>query len=564
MSIVENYINEQRILLLKRQRELIEKYPARYYFDLLFDLATIFEEFYVDQHDDRGRLQEGSVALANLSFAILLQKQFIEDKRVVDKIQNKWYAKIQKQAKKSGRQNNTLTELLHTSLALSELDEYEDIEKNDSSRKLRLQDTGLQVEVLYQDLIDIEKVTQQKYPFEIAYYVNYGRQLAPHWIKEAKIILPGKTDLDVEASFGIISWEIATTEYLAHYGIEETFSWHGNTYQTILIVRILAFFVEYYKSRYGTSFEMNIHRDASTVPSAIYKSMEELGIETGEPLGPFVLLDQKNMVKRLHKIFRSTTPKPEIEKHLVFFTVHINKKLEKLSLLHTPFLCQGDKTAIFLRPLMWQNPWIPIVQRLIGNKKEEASVTIATNRLKDLFKKREFSVLADEVIYQEDGKTPLTDIDMAALKDKHLFLFQLKMTPPRSHAQLYKSHVKDALTKAYRQNRKVFNYLSENWIEFRHKLDTDIAWNELQIHRIVLSTSFEADRSEKIKESIKISQFELERYLMNNARLLIDDDMEEIPKVLQYPFYEEGELTGDRLWELIESNTLWSFLDKKE
>ena len=120
---------------------------------------------------------------------------------------------------------------------------------------------------------------------------------------------------------------------------------------------------------------------------------------------------------------------------------------------------------------------------------------------------------------------------------------------------------------ACKQLDKVLNFLSNNWEDFRAELDSELAWKSVIVHRIILSSTFEADRSSKFldKGLWKISMFELERYLQNDAALMFNVDSDQPIPTLQDGFYPKGEqLSGQRLWELIEEGILWKFLGVEE
>lgn len=561
---VEDYINEQRELLLKRQRELIEKYPARYCFDLLFDLATVFEGFYASYDTNTYNLQQDTQALGRLIFELLDRLNFTTDKRKAKQIQEKWKKKIKKQAQDDQwGQDLPLANLLLVAVELRALEEVEDTNR-DGRYKVSITDGEPTVEVVDPMFWQEEQATARKYEFEIAFYQVLGIELASYSVREEKTILPGLTALDAELSLEIIGWEEATTAYLEHYGIEEKFKWQGQTFQRTMLIRMLALWVVYYQGRYELFFSFPI-TDGMTIPQAIHETMENLELMIEEPLGPLVVMEWEDLLQRLKKAFRNTVSTKTLEHHLKFFVPEKNIKQADFSLFQTPLLRKGDKAVLFLRPLMGQNTWTPIVQRLIGNKKENHRIAQATKRLADLFRPHDFRVLIDEKIYDPETKRLITDIDIAALKDGHLFLFEMKMTRPRVHAKEYRNHLKIIFGKACEQLDDVVAFLSTNWEDFRSSLGSTMSWEEIKVHRIILSSSFEADRSKKLlkKGLWKISMFELERYLRNDAALMFDVGEEESVQELQGGFYSIDEhLSGQRLWELIEGNVLWTFLEK--
>jgi hypothetical protein len=549
----------------QRQRQITTTLEEHYAFDFLFLLAVLFEDFYEQSPDDFNFLQQSTAGLGQLTGQVFQNKKWKYDAEDTEQKQVRMLARLYHIAQEPS-QLASLSRLLKLEGYFSQLATLKDINAYDHSCKLMQTADGRIVTLLVNETgLQREAKTLLKYKFVKTYYTFSGMMMVERRIREELFLSRGRDEVDRYAYRQILAQEIAVQEYLDHYGIESEFSWHGTELDSSLLSHILSFFTYYFQARYGEAW----HQEQSemTVPQKVLKVNMDL-VEKGarELLGPLYLCTFENMLTRLCECLPPHVEEDVLRAHLAFFIHKLERPEEVIDLAQTPLLQYEDHIAIFVRPLMLQNAWYPLVQRLVGNpedREEKKRVERAAFRLGDLFKERGFKVIVEEPIKKAESKEDKTDIDLAAFKDSHLFLFQLKMTALKPRARDYKSHLENALKKAYRQNRKVYQHLAEHWAIYRSRLGTHKTWEQVEVHQLVISTSLEGDRRPIFGDSLKISQFELERYLKNDAYLMADDDTMKIPFALQTPFYENGNLTGPRLWELIEQDTLWSFLDER-
>jgi hypothetical protein len=562
---IEEYIEKLQSTIDEKQLAIIDSLEGEYALDVLFEFAIIYESYFLEYYDrNSGMLQLSTFSLAHLLRKIFKrQKKWSRELDDVEQIHVRIVMRLLQNIEKSTEETIIWALLYYESLR-AELDNIKDILYDRSCKVTITPDGKLSVENINEAGLRNELKTQLKYPFQTSYY-NFSAQVRVEEMINVGLFKPqGGNEMARNASEPIKAQEIATRAFLDHYGIEEEFIWRGEHYQASLLVRLLSSLIYSFQSSYGQLFAQQgkklpfRQKIFDTIIDFINKGVEEIP-------GPLFLCALSSFYDRTINNF-SEIEAEILRKHIDFFRYKLGKNPDELQLAQTPLLQIGNYLAIFVRPLMLQNAWFPLVQKLIGNpgdKGESGRSMRAANRLGSLFKDRGFHTLVEENILKKEGKDVKTDIDIAAFKDNHLFLLQLKMTRPKLFGSEYKSHLEDALKVAYRQNRKVCNHLEANWSMFKRKLGTTSEWKEITKHLIVVSTSFEGDRRAIFKESLKISQFELERYLLNDAYLMLDEDKMEIPDALKKPFYSKKGLTGKRLWELIESDALWSFLNKK-
>ncbi|MCB9285071.1 MAG: hypothetical protein H6563_13425 [Lewinellaceae bacterium] len=563
--MVEAHIQNLIQKIEEKQDQIIQDLPTLFLIDLLFDLSVIYEDYYAqNRNGSPGALQTGTDALGRVVNKLVRFGDFKQERRDVEQVQLECFQNLVSLAGNNS-QSEKLANLLKLELQLLELESLQQTDKFDRSCEVKLHPDGkLSTTIVHQEGFKYEITTEWKYKYQISFFWNTGEKIVDYQLKNGKVILPSTNDHDANSAIGILSWEYATKAYLEQYGIEETFTYQRQQYDTGLLSQVLAFLIVYPQSRYGVSFEE--HLESGNTPKVVLETILQ-GIDRYEDFtGPLFLETWPDMVIRMNEVFPKV-PKEKMERHLAFFTATIRTEKEAIDLFQTPLLRMGNIVAIFCRPLMLQNPWLPLIRRLIGNpgdKYENARSSRAVETLSCLFEAHGFQTIVEYEIPKANSNQPDTDIDLAAFDGDHLFLFQHKMTAPKATWSEYKSHIDDALKEANRQNRKAYSYLESNWSSFREKWRTELDWEQINVHRIILSTSYEADRRVFSEESIKISQFELERYLRNDPFFLIDEDQWEITNEHNLGFYpQEARLSGGNLWKLIQENRLWSFLDKQ-
>lgn len=401
------------------------------------------------------------------------------------------------------------------------------------------------------------------------YYSNAGREAAFEMTRNGNFVPQGANEDDLADSFDIFAMQIAAKSCGEHYGIEENFKLEGKEYNTSLLIQIISLLNVYAKSRYGYSYEAQ-----SKKPSACKRILRiwQTQIEKDGRMasGPLFVDTWDNLKHRILAVFDNAS-EDEIERHLTLISTQLDNDPRDVNVFEKPLLRFRNWVFFFARPLMHQNAWLPVLLPLLKNitgKKEPEGkglrVIRSTEDLAERFRHNDFRVLVDEKLPRPENPTQsLTDVDILALKDDWLVILQIKMTHPRATLKEAADHKKQ-LEKGGDQLAKTMGFFEENWPAFRNKLDSDREWSDLKTIPLVVSTSFEFDR-ERFSGYLKISQFELERYLENDAHLLhLTPEM-----LLKDPgwqrafsfFQPHGKLSGALLQQLILSDALWQFLD---
>ncbi len=406
-----------------------------------------------------------------------------------------------------------------------------------------------------------------KYQALTEYYLNKGRYVAFELVRHKAVAVKGTNEDDQADSFDHICRQIATKEFLEHYGIEEDFTLDGKEYRSSLLIQILAFLSVYATSRYGQYWENSAgESDVINRIFGVWKSTIEIHGQMAP--GPLYVDSWKNMVERLGKTVGKYSLE-EIERHLAFFALELDASNANPNLIEKPLLRLGNLVIFFARPLMHQNSWLPILLPLIKAtrnwqpKQAPDRIKASTENLAQKFEHHHFAVWRDFDLVDQETQNTITDIDIVALKDDCLVLVQVKMTYPRASLKEAWYH-RNAMETAGVQMAKSITFLEEHWEIYRHKLGTGKEWSDFEIIPLVVSTSFEYDR-ELFSGFLKISQFELERYLENDAFLFHlgpDWPTEQNDWEKEHVFYPVGEtLSGELLRTLIASNALWHFLE---
>ncbi len=333
------------------------------------------------------------------------------------------------------------------------------------------------------------------------------------------------------------------------------------------MVQIIAFLSVYSSSRYGQYWEES-GGESDLIKRIL--GVWRINLEKHGQIapGPLYIDSWKNTVERLRRTVGEYSFE-EIERHLDFFSFDLEAQNALLNLIEAPLLRLGNLVVFFARPLIHQNSWLPVLFPLIKSngkirpEKAQDRTKASTVHLAQKFKKHGFSVNVDLDLVDPKTQNRVTDIDIVALKDNALVLVQVKMTHPRASLMEAKGH-RTAMIKAGEQMTLSLSFLEKNWGACKHTLGSKKDWSDLEIIPLVVSTSFEFDR-ELFSGYLKISQFELERYLENDAFLFHlgkdwpteQNDWEKVH--LLYPMGET--LSGGLLKTLIESNALWLFLE---
>lgn len=539
--------------------------------DFLMELAILFEKRHGTE-EKLVNLQVASVTLSKLLKDAFQKITFCAPEKNLDEIQVQ-LLKCLKGAYNQGI--NPKLEQLYNLYEIENLcDQLEQIHLYDDHCEVDwFEEGGFKTRI--KDFKGLKNYCRDGLKWEelIEFYTNKGRWTATKMVENEKLFLPGKNEDDRADAFDHVARQIGTLAYLEHYGVEEKFEFKGSTYHTSLLVQILSFLIIYTRSRYGYLWEM--HGKESNIAKRILNvwqiNLEQDGRETP---GPLFISTWSEFVARTKKVIGEVWPEEDIEHHLSFFSVDLESLSGYLNILETPLLRYGDWVVFFARPLMYQNSWIsilkPLVKTIKGKQPEGAQHRnkLSTLRLAKKFKEHEFSVLTDVDLITPGYNKPCTDVDIFALKDSCLFLIQVKMTFPGLTMKDINDHRKNALAKGAEQTQKSLAYFKNHWRYFCQQcsLPEDLNWESLEVVPLIVSTSTEWDRNSELGFT-KISQFELERYLENDAGFLhfnADADFIHPDGANEYLFYPKDEqVSGKKLKALIEENALWEFLEPK-
>ena len=534
---------------------------------LLFDLSVLFEQLYGAK--ERGmEIQIATTLLTKLIRDVIYKKgikiRAITEEHVPERLLSRLLNLREKGYDKS------LTYLWQSYESLEGLDIIIQIQKYDENCEVKEYPEGCIITRVRDGRFEyFQNYIRDglKYEALTNYYLNKGRYIGFELVRSGSIVLLGKNEDDKADSFKIIGRQIATTEFLEHYGVEEIFTLNGQEYRTSLLVQILSFLTVYSASRYGYYWEESAEGpDVIRRISGVWKLNAEVHNQMAP--GPLYVDSWENTLVRLSRAIGEITLE-EIDRHLNFFAVDLASTKAKISLIEKPLLRLDNLVVFFTRPLMYQNSWLPILlplikaQGKIRPEKAQERTTASTKILAEKFKDHHFFVWTDLDLWDSEIEKTITDIDIVALKESALILLQIKMTHPRACLKEAKDH-RNAMVKAGEQMALSVEFLKKHWKSYGPKLGSSIEWADLKVIPLVVSTSFEYDR-ERFFGYLKISQFELERYLENDAFLFhLDPDWPNSPSdwEMEYLFYPAGEkLSGSLLKKLIDSNALWQFLE---
>ncbi|MCB9052392.1 MAG: hypothetical protein H6556_23400 [Lewinellaceae bacterium] len=534
-------------------------------FTFLFDLSVFFEQQYAHLGPDK-RMQVAGVWLGKLIKEVLAKKALPTPKKPDAALQEELLGRLV-QLNDAGM-DETLVSICRLFETNEFLEDFRQIHQYDDNCELRAYGEGcIRTVVKEGRFAGLKNYIRDgmKYEKLADYYFNKGRIEAFELLKSGNLALADKTEDDLDH----LAHQIAAQSFLEHYGVEPEFTMNGQHYHTALLIQLLSFLIIYTRSRYGVPWEEQAGEDDTVkrIFSVWGANLKERGRQT--PRSLFVSSWEK-FIRRANTTFKNKWTKEDIEQHLLFFSSRVDGSLKYLNIFEKPLLLLDDKVAFFARPLMMQNGWVPVLLPLIKRTSREqpeganARVKRSTELLGQKFREHDFIVLNDvDLIIPDTGKS-VTDIDLLAIKENHLFVMQLKMTYPRATLREAWKHRKDKLAEGGEQVKSSIDYLAKYWPEFRAKLNIQKDWAELKVTPLVVSTSFEYDR-DLFSGFLKISQFELERYLENDAFLLSaghEDLLENNSLEIEFKFYrDEEKLSGQRLRELIHGNALWGFLE---
>lgn len=557
--MVSQEIERLKESLLQKQQTLIGQLGYSDLLQLLFDLAIIFEDY---SYQNRHRTFDSAIiCLGKLILNVIKFRPPIDvGEGDLEEIQVALLSVLlAKKDKKSV--SPKLEKLFRVYLDVESLEELQQIDKYDRSCNVMYKGNNeFRTQLAHLEGRQYDIKVGLKYQYQIDFYYNKASIIAEQQIKTGQLELLGKNELDREASLVQCIQKIAALEILLHYGIESEFTIESITYKKELLLEILSLLITYPQSRYGLGFEQNADK-LGIIQAVLQTNIEFIQRGGREMPGPLLICTWRDLEERMISVFGERYSEDDICAHIKFFTIFLNHGTEELAIYKTPILRLDDHAFIFVRPLMLQNSWITLLKKLLGQTgkvDEQMRAKRSTQRLATLFRESGFNVVTDHVLKlpMSKGKSE-TDIDLGAIKGKYLFLLQIKMTGPRATYKSIQSFIENSLKEAGKQNKRVMAFLPKNWKEEREIFETDLPWEELIKIPLVVSTIFDRDRQE-FSGSLKISQFELERYLENDAYFLFNNDQELSGQ--NHRFYE-GELSGAKLHRLIQEEKLWQFLD---
>lgn len=527
----------------------------------LMELALVFEEKFASE-EHLGRVQVGVMALDRLLEEVFGEAEFNKGTKTLEEIQLQ-LRQVLKKVEQDGTNKNIqqLFSLYESEIRLQELIQ---IHKYDKNCTVTYYQEG-RIKTVLKNPEGLRHYIKDGLKFEqlTDFYAKKGVLMSEDSVVRGKVHLP--EDQDEQLIFlEAVAQSLAASDYLDHYGVEEILKLENRLYKKSHLVEALSFLISYVQLKYGSILgEQDPKED---VIISIARTMREnIAQAEGETPGPLFISTWKELVHRMHDVFLAQLSLQEVEQVLSVFAIRLDRPIKELNIFEKPLLRLGPIIVLFARPLMLQNGWMPILNTLFrGTHKREQQkrVDLATEKLAEKFRKHGFQVWSDEKLVTNGGIK--TDIDLVVFKKDHLFLLQLKMTTPRATQKEADSHIREALKKAGKQAREAYEFLEENWPVIQHKWDISQKWQDLKVIPLVVSTSFEADRQE-FSGYLKISKFELERYLENDAFLFHHNPLDFPPDdnwTNPYLFYPaDAQVSGAELLNLIEEDRLWLFLE---
>lgn len=247
--------------------------------------------------------------------------------------------------------------------------------------------------------------------------------------------------------------------------------------------------------------------------------------------------------------------------------------------------------STFLRDRNWFNILLGRIQIKIHNEQS----TQLERSMADLFEGAGFSSISS-VIYKDEE---IGEIDCVAYKDGCLFIIEMKTTY-LSEDLLRQSEFDSRKLehKAVQQLDRVCDFYVNNFEEFKRctQLQIDLPQSEIKVYTLIVSNTFERDKTLKGFRHLKLSLFELMIILKNdlckmlnsNLSSLFPDDKAfgemDIPFYMlnkifnkNNPFlanevidtsktacdlYEGKPISAGKFVEIIEQDRVWSFLER--
>ncbi len=308
------------------------------------------------------------------------------------------------------------------------------------------------------------------------------------------------------------------------------------------------------------------------------------------------------LVKGIHQV--TGLAKDFIHKVLDIFTYQPNLAVNNT---RTPFHKIGDKLCWFPNLVAYNSFADNLVDALISRNMlsmHRLQTEVSEKSMNQAFALCGYKIIKreEDKIIKDDNGRPITDFDVLAYKNGHLFHFEIKLTNSRNSYSERFVWKKNVLSKAKKQLNKGRNYINNHPEKIREILDLEQNTPIIKIHSFILSNSFLFD-NELIGEYRKVSfsdviglllnyeeaqMFESEDYLKYQIKQIIKEkpwqvppsefkkwangelhlDFKEcLPRIQKYvrayhePLWKNGKRTPEKLAKYLNENRLFAFLE---
>lgn len=381
------------------------------------------------------------------------------------------------------------------------------------------------------------------------------------------------------------------------YGISDKIILRENHFSIENMFKFMNYLKCYCRFDYMKSLKDTYAKYNNCTPKEILHQMLYDSFQRGLSRLPVYICSRPELYKIYCSIAESGS-KEEFETFVEYFTFNsIDKKdNENCDLFTHPFLQIGDLFVTF--PFMFADLDVnkSILQQVIKNQNQnnerKGEVAKLEEQIAGYFKAQKFQTCSSvDIMKPEDESKKLTDMDVVAYKDGHLFLIELKTTNFKTSISEVDSYVNMNLRKARSQLDKIIKFKTEHYGKFKDLLASKgiSLPNEkfLALHTYIVDTTFECDH-ECFGEHLKLSHLELrcallnevgrmvslkvvpERYkkdlengdisLMSNFRPTRQEEKEMNEKFKHYDLYPNG-FSVVRFLEVINGDLIWKGLD---
>jgi hypothetical protein len=210
---------------------------------------------------------------------------------------------------------------------------------------------------------------------------------------------------------------------------------------------------------------------------------------------PLLFREFDMLVKQAEEINR--TEKDTGRFSISLFTNNLSdSKTSRINISDKPFVKIG-KNIYWIAGILSNKNYSVMLQNIMlqnDRKKDEGSPTKlfsqnTENNLAYWFEQNKFKTIKNHVHVEGRG-----EIDLLALKDKTLFIGEIKSTFYRSSVREIHMHFSNedtGIKKAIFQLEKDINYLNKNWKTIKRLLETDLEIKDLKIIPLAISSTLE-------------------------------------------------------------------------